>query len=70
MQFAPPPDFSNIFNFFVKLAAKHFVLIATCPLCKMQNNYIAGNRTWLYRLPQSKIIMYSFYLAYCYRVKH
>jgi hypothetical protein len=30
---------------------------------------IAGNRTWLYRLPQSKIIMYS-YLANCYRVKH
>ncbi len=31
---------------------------------------IAANRTWLYRLPQSKIIMYSFYLAYCYHVKH
>jgi hypothetical protein len=35
------------------------------------NDYacISGNQTWTYRLPQSKVIMYSFYLAYCYRVK-
>ncbi len=31
---------------------------------------IAGNRTWLYRLPQSQIIMKFIYWAYWYRVKN
>jgi hypothetical protein len=48
-------------------AAHHRMVLSPSSInCKC----IAGNRTWLYRLPQSQKTMYIFSKAYCYCVKH